>query len=315
MVSVVVIGARRRRQGTGGFLARLFHEAGAEVRGVVATTQPSADATAQGLREAHGIACRGYASVEEALERETPDIVVIGSPVEHHQAHLGAAARAGVHCLCEKPMWWDEGRSGPHIAQTEKLVDAFLSRGRILGLVTQWPFTLPAYFTLHDAMRGTAVERFEMHLAPATVGTRMILDSASHPLSLLQALCGFGVVDDARVEFAGCDRETARVAFDYRHAGGTVRAAFRLAHTDAIPRPASYAINGQRVVRTIDPAKYEIYFEADARRVRVEDPLKLLVEDFLRRVTEGEPFDRQGLLESMIHLESLVRAGEDAVGR
>ena len=45
MLSVLVIGARRRRQGIGEFVARSFAGAGAEVRGIVGTTPQSVEET------------------------------------------------------------------------------------------------------------------------------------------------------------------------------------------------------------------------------------------------------------------------------
>jgi predicted dehydrogenase len=46
---------------------------------------------------------RLYASYEEMLDRERLDIVIVATPVPAHCAAVLAAARRGVHVLCEKP--------------------------------------------------------------------------------------------------------------------------------------------------------------------------------------------------------------------
>ncbi len=129
MSRVLVIGARRRRQGIGEFVARWFAARGAEICAVVGSRAESAEIARQKLASSYGIECRAYDAVETALKREEPDIVAICSPYVHHKDHLRAAAAAGAHCLCEKPLWWQKEPSDPG-EETVRIVDAFLDRGR-----------------------------------------------------------------------------------------------------------------------------------------------------------------------------------------
>jgi predicted dehydrogenase len=278
----------------------------------VATSRERARETVAHLRREYGIEARGHEGVAEALRVESPDLVAICSPIEQHRDHLRIAARAAVHCLCEKPMWWGTARD--RAAETAALVDAFLERRRLVTLVTQWPFTLPAFRELHPDAGEAPPSSFEMFLAPSTTGNRMILDSVSHPLSLLHRLCGCGAVENAAARFEGDSQEGVRLDFVYRHESGRVRCVCRLDRHPSAPRPAWYSIDARRVDREIDPTRYEIYFRANGRRVRVADPLELLVEDFLRRVESEEPPERRALIESVTNLETLHRAGERAGG-
>ena len=306
MLEVVVIGARRVRQGIGEFVARFFHEAGARVRAVVGTSEESVRECRRNLLERYGLDCAGHLTVREALERERPDIVAICSPIRFHRAHLEAVAASGAHCLAEKPLWWAE--EADRDRTTAALVDAFERRSRHLALITQWPMTLPDFYRVHPEQRGRPVERFEMLLSPTVKGTSMVLDSVSHPLSVLQALVGVGEVESARAVWPDCGGERLRLDFRYVHAAGAVEASCRLVRKTEPPRPAGYAVNGCAVARRIELPDYRIFFEDGGRRVEVEDPLPRLVRRFLERVRSGAPTDREALIHGMRGLERLMEA-------
>ena len=84
---VHVIGARRKRQGIGGYVAREFAKAGAEVVAVVGSTAETAREAAAGL-VGHGIVAAPWQDLAAALEAEDPDIVAICSPFRLHRKHL-----------------------------------------------------------------------------------------------------------------------------------------------------------------------------------------------------------------------------------
>ncbi len=90
--------------GAGGFADKRFmpHFAGAQyadLHAVMVRDQGRADDIAQ----RHG-ATAAYDSVEALLADEQIQAVYICSPAQHHCEHVIAAARAGKHILCEKPM-------------------------------------------------------------------------------------------------------------------------------------------------------------------------------------------------------------------
>jgi len=311
MRSAVVIGARRARQGIGEFVTRWLHDAGAEIRGIVGTEPETTDRAQADLARRYGIRTRGYVSLDVALDEEKPDIVAICSPIPTHRSQLERAAEAGVHCLCEKPLWW--GDATDRAAETEALVESFASRGRLLATITQWPFTLPAFDRLWPDARRGPVERFSMRLSPISRGPRMLLDSLSHPISLLQAVAGPGEIEDPVGRFATDERSDIELRFRYRHATGSIDAACRFVTCANPPRPASYAIDGHEAVREVEMPDYRIRFRAGDRTVAVDDPVKLLVTDFLARVERGEAPDRRTLVDGIRHLETLHAAGAAAL--
>lgn len=310
MLNVVVIGARRARQGIGEFVTRWLHDAGASIAGIVGTEPETISETQENLASRYGIRCRGYVCLDVALETERPDVVAICSPIRFHREQLLKCAEAGVHCLCEKPLWW--GDAEDRRAETEAIVDAFRGNDRILQTITQWPFTLPAFDEVWPGVRAEPLETFEMRLSPITRGPRMLVDSVSHPISLLQGLVGVGFVEGAEARYIEGERGDLEIEFDYRHARGLARATCRFKTCAEPPRPASYAINGRKVEREIDLPAYEIYFSGNGKRVPVEDPVKCLVGDFLGRVERNQAPDRRELIESIVNLEALHVAGSAA---
>ena len=107
---VLIIGARRRKQGLGEFIARCFHEQGAEICGIVGTSSQSVDNAAEHLHLQYGISTQGYTDLKTAIEQAKPTIVVIASPTDVHHQHLKTVAAFGISCLCEKPLFWNEGQ-------------------------------------------------------------------------------------------------------------------------------------------------------------------------------------------------------------
>lgn len=307
MPRVIVIGARRSRQGIGEFVARWFHEAGAEVCAIIGTEPETISEAQETLEERYGIDCRGYVSLDVALDEEDADIVAICSPIAAHHEQLLRVSAAGLDCLCEKPLWW--GESSDRQTETEEMIDSFRTKNKILGLLTQWPFTLPAFDAAHPGVREQRIERFDMLMSPMTRGPRMLIDSLSHPISMLQALLGAGFIENAQASYGPSGRDDLTLEFEYRHAVGTARSTVHLHTCVKPPRPASFAINGHEVKREIDLPGYEIYFSTGERRVPVEDPVKLLVADFLRRVDRRDSPDRRLLIESVVNLEVLHAAG------
>lgn len=314
MATIAVIGARRRRQGLGGFIAQRFAEAGGDVCAVVGTRSETAEEARRSLREQFSIDCRAYTRLEDALERERPDIVAICSPYEVHAAQLEEVARFGAHCLAEKPLVW--GPPGDLVPMAREIVDGFLRRARHLAVVTQWPFTLEDFYRLHPEEQGRPVERFEMRLSPLAPGSRMVFDAAPHPLSLLHALLGPGTVEDPRARFGGGgSAQRLSLELTYRHGAGGAEARIDLEPSEEFPRPASYAINGKLARRRVSLPGYETFFEsggASPRSVSVEDPLGRLVRAFLRDVETKAAFERGEIFNGVRGLAALAAAADDA---
>jgi hypothetical protein len=311
MLRVAVVGARRVRQGTGEFIARELARQGCSVEAIVGTSEASCDEARRGLKERHGIDARAYLSIGECLEREKPDLVAIASPAEHHLEALYFSLEAGCHVFCEKPLFWKESlvrdRDGSEAQElASALVELASRKGRLLALNTQWPETLPAFRELHPRALEGAVESIEMWLAPPGPDpVFMVRESASHVLSLVYRVVGEGNLGDLLLaEGEG----SVDLGFEYRSGlPRPTRVALHLRPSATLPRPAAYAINGHRVDRVIELPDYTFRFEAEGRRVPLQDPLALCVAAFLARIRSGEPtLDRGPIVQGMEHLARLV---------
>ena len=268
-------------------------DTGCEIVGVVGTSHET-------VREpAETFGARGYIDLLDALEVEQPEFVAICSPIDCHREQLEMVAARGCHCLCDKPLWWDDGAQD-RAAVTASLIDRFEEKDLHLAVLTQWPHALPAFFRLHPDLAAHAVESFAMHLGPISTGAAMVLDSMSHPLSILERIAGHAEVDGIAARTAG---RTQVISFSY----GPVAVEVILTTTPNPPRPAAFAINGRWAHRVVGPG-YRMFMEDDGRRVDMPDPMPMRVEEAVNAARAGLPTDRASLLLGMANLERLMRA-------
>lgn len=308
---IVVIGARREKQGIGQFVAGWFASLGCDVVGIVGSRAETIAQAQSTLKAEYGIDCRGYDDVGEALSAEKPDIAALCTPIRLRHAHLPPIVRANVHCLCEKPFCWSESATDRQFIQD--VAADFVRQNRLLRLVTQWPYTLDPYYRLHPEQSGVAFERFEMNLSPVTAGLDMILDCASHPISMLRRLAGSGTIENCQARFLRGDRSHLRLDFAYCHRAGETLVGLDFALCKTRPAPAGFAINGCDVTREVDiAAGYVQYFRSGERRVEVPDPTRALIADFLQGVSRGDQTDRTALLEDHENLVRLHNAARKA---
>lgn len=309
------MGARRRRQGTGEWVARAFHRSGHDIVGIVGTTEETLATARRALFDRHGIRAAGYLSLDDLLRERRPDIVAVCTPPRTHLSLVRTALAAGCHVFCEKPLAWDtatEWPTRPGFLHDEVEALPAMAATTLLELNTQWPWTLDSFHLLHPGLSShTAPERFEMWLSPATEGTRMVLDSVSHPLSMLRRLCGAGRLGAIWAAFTpGPDGRLTRLdlGFDYLHETGRTRVESRLARCATPPRPAGYAIDGHRAERAIELPEYRLTLNDGGRRVVCPDPLVARVDDFLTGLAAGRSTDGQALVADHAMLCQLVAA-------
>jgi predicted dehydrogenase len=309
---VLIIGARRRRQGIGGFVARAFQGAGCDVCAVVGTSSESACAARDELRAA-GIGATPYHDLDVALARERPDVVAICSPYSAHVSHLQTVAKAKAHCLCEKPLWW--APSPARADQTREIIGAFARVDRYLDLLTQWPRTLPTYWRLFPELQRETIERFEMRLSPTAQGPDMVPDAAPHVLSMIWALVGAGEVASPSARF-GAGGRGLTLDFAYYHAAGVTSVKCDFVTCEEQPRPAWYGVNGSIAERVIEMPGYRMRLRArdgSAGDVPLPDPLPLHVRAFVEDVRRGAAVDVLRLVASVTQLAVLHEAARRAL--
>jgi hypothetical protein len=263
------------------------------------------------LFEQTGTWPEGYTSIEEMLASESLDGLVILSPAETHETYLTAAADAGLHVLCEKPLVWGaEGLAD----RARACLEGFRSRGLLLAENCQWPYTLPAFGELHPGALSGPPRTFGMRLSPVSSGEQVLADCLPHPLSLLQERVPADGPTVDRIQYTPLtpDLKSLGVSFDYRAGSARVEVELELRNDGAFPRAASLQIDGHRADRVVQIPGYTISFSDGDRTVPVADPLTARIRDFVDGlgavVAGGNPPDPTPLLARMVMMETLLDA-------
>jgi len=309
---VAIIGARRRRQGLGPFVADHLVAAGADVVGIVGTSVETVAAAASELHSRCGLTVAGATSLAALLELQPLDAVAILTPAETHAEQLRAALDAGLSVLCEKPFVWG---TPDDLATTSEITQAFEAAGLVLRENCQWPFTLPAFDALHPGVRQRGpMSRFRMNLGPSVTGSATIGDSLPHAISLLQALAPAATAELSEIGFSTRDEAATELAvsFVWPADAGPVQATVELSQEAEQPRHAGYSVDGHKAARLIRTADYALFFGDGARLVDVPDPLGQLISLFVAELASPNDGSSQArrydMIERMRALTGLARA-------
>ena len=310
--SIGIVGAARRRQGTGPFVARTLHQLGHRIAGVVGTSAESGADAVTTLKNHYAIETQAYTSVDQLLAHQPIDILAICSPPSTHLQYLQQALAHDLHVFCEKPLWWTPNHSNYEQvqAQLQALLDKARQKKCYIHVNTQWPYTLRDFYRLHpDALAIGKVEQFAMHLCPQSRGLEMLVDAASHGLSMLYQLTGAGELTEIEMaKSADTDFEQLNVRFKYLHMQGTTETTFGLTSTRETPKPARYEINGLMVNRNVALPDYEIQLQSERTTLNIMDPLITSIRDFIANIEAELECDTTALELGINHLNTLIKA-------
>lgn len=304
--NVGIIGAARRHQGTGAFIARTFAHYGHKIAGIVGTSKASTSEAKTNLEKNYSIKTQAYTSFEQLANEHALDIVVISTPPSTHLDYLTQALSHQCHVFCEKPLWWPQDLL-THAEYLEK-VDQILNLARenqcYIHLNTQWPYTLKDFYRLHPlASAETKPTQFSMHLSPQSSGVSMLVDAASHGLSMLYQMVGSGEIDDIFIEKDG---DNAIIQFDYCHQKGTIKSTLGFIRSNETPKPASYQINNNTVKRIVALPQYQIQLQSGQQIMSIQDPLDSSIEDFLAALDAQLETDMTTIRLGASHLHQLI---------
>lgn len=313
---VAIIGPGRSKQGTGPFIARTFDKLGCNVCAVVSSSLSSANTAVDALKKDFDISCKAYDDFDLLLKDHAIDIVAISSPVTNHYDYLQAAIKAEKHIFCEKPLWWPSNNITSEQAvdditsKTIAMANECNTKRLVLQLNTQWPYTLPAFYELHPQLKlENTIDTFSMWLAPQSEGETMLVDTISHPLSMLYTLVGAGKVNNIQSNFhqlqAGHDLQ---IGFEYLHARGDTRVSISLSPSETFPKPAAYAINGLRVDRHVELPNYLISLHSSDMKMPVVDPLESSIKNFISSIHSKATSDEVALIDGVTHLAEIYLA-------
>jgi predicted dehydrogenase len=280
-MNISIIGASRNRNGIGQYIANYFQKNQACVVSALGSTENSAYRAAQALKM-YEINARAYNDFQKMIQREKPSAVVIASPLRTHYDYLSQSIDLGLHIFCEKPFFWQE-KTDAMPARMDKLFEKAVSKKLTVAMNSQWPFSIPFYEELCGSLKGQTLTTFYMRLSPGCSGKEMILDSVPHALSLLYFVFGAGKINGLRIESRTAKKS---IRFIYGAAIPKMDVLIELESQEHQPRSFQYGFNGKIINRVVDPANYDIYFQYQNRKIKIEDPLELSVRDFISAVSK-----------------------------
>ena len=105
-LKVALLGA----SGIGKVHARIFHSLGAEIYGILGTSQQSVTKTADILMDDYGIKPKVFVTLQNILA-EPIDAVCICTPPHLHFEQILESFNKGLPVFCEKPLFWDRNIS------------------------------------------------------------------------------------------------------------------------------------------------------------------------------------------------------------
>ena len=146
-----------------GYLAALFQDSIPDLE-LVAYADPSPTGLSQ-LADETARRMRRYDSVQGMMDRESLDLVMIGSPNRFHYDHLSVALAAGSQVFCEKPLVTTEEHTFRLLSQ----IDACGADRVIVGLVLRYaPLYVDLLRLIEEGMLGeiVSIEASE-HIDPA----------------------------------------------------------------------------------------------------------------------------------------------------
>lgn len=316
-LNTAVIGPGRSKQGTGPYITNRFHQNGANIIALISSSLDSAVTSAENLKNEFGIDCKAYANLEEALNKNTIDIVVISSPTQSHHQYVTTAIQAGCHIFCEKPLWWPESELTYESNietikdKTAEILKLCRQHNVILQLNTQWPFTLSAYYELYpqQSEKAERIHSFSMWLSPQSTDLSMIIDSAPHLLSMLYVIVGSGRIQNIKSNYKfNKTIKELQINFEYLHAIGDINVNLTLAPTDTMPKPAAYAINNNRVDRHVELRDYLISLRSSDKQIPIVDPLDCSVRNFISSIYSKSLSDDAAIIDGMVQLAQIYQA-------
>jgi hypothetical protein len=124
----------------------------------------------------------------------------------------------------------------------------------------------------------------------------MLVDTLSHPLSVLQEFARLGEAITPIVRWQTIEPGRIEMAFSFHGVGepNAIETVVRLHSVPAQPRPMALVINGFRAERRVRLEDYALSWTAAGREVPIPDPMAALVGDFVRTVRDGETRDSLG---------------------
>lgn len=216
-----VVGA----SGIGKHHAKWLAALGADVVAIVGSSVATAAVTAQALHDQLGLTAEPYASIEQMLHHEDPDLVHVCTPPNLHHEHVLQLAGHRCHLMCEKPLTWDDAKSSATLAaEAREMVTRTQQPGRVTAVNLQYTAAPAPYYSLCDQL-GIPIDpptTFFMHMdsrREPNVYDVIWRELSPHCLSVMTAFCGPGKLVSSAIDLV-LDERQCRAKFLYQQAAG-----------------------------------------------------------------------------------------------
>lgn len=245
---------------------------------LVAAMDPVEEARA--LAEEQGCAC--YATFEELLEHPGLDAIAICSPTDQHANHVVAAARAGKHLFCEKPLDLSIVRVREALAVVEetgvKLMLGFNRRfdrhfAKLKALVESGEIGQPHMIRLTSRDPAPPPLEFIKHSGG------LFLDMTIHDFDMARHLAGCEAVEvyaqganllDPEIGAAG-DIDTAVCVVTFENKATAVIDNSRQASYGYDQRAEVFGTKGMAAIGNETPDRHELFTAEGVKGPRLED--------------------------------------------
>ena len=300
-VKCLVLGARRRRIGIGEFVARELEKQGGKVVAILGRSKESVRETEEYLKKQYGLSVKGYSSFEE-VSSVCFDAVAVCVPTKWHSYFL-EKIQGRWHCLLDKPFLWNEGVD--NYRRFERIVRSFSKESRWIFPILQWPYTLPYYYRLYPELKGQQIESLSMKLPFFFLGKEGVIDLLPHVVSMCQALWGKGEWEGKQWEEKLSGKQVQGVGY-YHHSKGRAKVKVFFYARDLPFLQIGYALNEKWIFRKVTPP-WRLWFLGKEEEIEVEDPLSLVVREFLVKC-QREPENWEELLSHMWVFQQMVKS-------
>jgi predicted dehydrogenase len=248
-------------------------------------------------------AAKSFSDWREQIADADIDAVYIATPVSQHAEQTIAAAEAGKHVLCEKPM-------ALHTASCDRMIKACRQNGVRLGVAYYRRFypvlnrirALLAAGTIGSVVLTEirAFERFNPQpgeprawfLDPAQAGGGPLMDFGSHRLEVFRNLLGRFEVADSEIENLAFDRAVEDTALLRLRFDSGARGLLLVSHAPIEPQDTLdlYGTEGSLHVNVLNGGDLRVVTAEGERRESHPPHANLhlpLVQDFVEAVEAG----------------------------
>ncbi len=293
-----IIGARRKREGTGFFLINFFLEYGCELVAVLGTSKRSNKKTAENIKNKYNINVKTYLSFSNLLKYSNPNIIVISSPKETHYKFIIKSIRSTKHVFCEKPLFWkNQEYNINYYIENIKYIKK-INKKSLIHISNQWPYTIDSFINIVQEKKSKFKinKYFEFMLTSKNKNKinyiDSLIESLPHFISIIEKINGIGMFSQIKYTLLKSKNFSKLiVTSNFYNKFCNIKTKFIIAYSNQYPRPAYISIDSNKVERIVEDQKnYNINFKFKNKYFPIQDPMLNSVSNFLNKLNKNSIF-------------------------